>query len=158
MAFKIFISHSIEDMELVHYFKSMLSQKGLETYVAVSEPEPGRKITDKITNHIKSSSHVLLLLTKKAAESSWVQNEIGIAVSMKKTIIPIIEAGVKIPSIIKDIEYVTFDSENPNECIIKISEYLFNLKTSSDEVKLLIGILLIFLGILGIAAFLSKYE
>ncbi|GAG03765.1 unnamed protein product, partial [marine sediment metagenome] len=104
----------------------------------------------------KSSSHVLLLLTKKAAESPWVQSEIGIAISMNKIIIPIIESGVKAPLIIQDIEYVTFDSTNPNECVDRISDYLFGIKTSNENLKLFLGIILVFLGILAIVAFLSE--
>jgi len=75
---------------------------------------------------------------------------------MNKTIIPIIESGVRVPSIIQDIEYVTFDSENPNECVYKISDYLFGIKTSNEDIKLFLGIILIFLGILAIVAFLSE--
>ena len=156
MATKVFISHSMKNIELVNQAKAMLEQKGLNAYVAVSEPEPGQKLDEKIVNHIKSSSYFLLLYTKDAEGSPWVNSELGIAVSMNKKIIPIIEEGVRLPSIISGIEYVKLDSINPETCIQSVSDYLYGLKASKDVTKIIVAAILILLGILVLATILSE--
>ena len=148
MAFRIFISHSVQDMELVNSLKNMLTMRGLDTYVSVSEPEPGRKLIEKVKENIKSSSHFLLLLTKESVQSTWVQNEIGIALSLEKTIIPIVEKGVEVPSILQGIEYLRFDSLDPSECISTITEYLVGRKATQREVKIILGIILVLFAVL----------
>jgi len=156
MATKVFISHSMKNIELVNQAKAMLEQKGLNAYVAVSEPEPGQKLDEKIVNHIKSSSYFLLLYTKDAEASPWVNSELGIAVSMNKKIIPIIEEGVQLPSIISGIEYVKLDSINPETCIQGVCDYLSGLMASKDETKIIVAAILILLGILVLASILSE--
>lgn len=156
MATKVFISHCMKNIELVNQAKAMLEQKGLNAYVAVSEPEPGQKLDEKIVNHIKSSSYFLLLYTKDAEGSPWVNSELGIAVSMNKKIIPIIEEGVRLPSIISGIEYVKLDSINPETCIQSVCDYLYGLKASKDATKIIVAAILILLGILVLATILSE--
>ncbi|MHA1542790.1 MAG: toll/interleukin-1 receptor domain-containing protein [Candidatus Hodarchaeales archaeon] len=156
MATKVFISHSMKNIELVNQAKAMLEQKGLNAYVAVSEPEPGEKLDDKIVNHIKSSSFFLLLYTKDAETSPWVNSELGIAVSMNKKIIPIIEEGVQLPSIISGIEYVKMDSINPGTCIQGVCDYLSGLMASKDETKIIVASILILLGVVVLASILSE--
>ena len=156
MATKVFISHSMKNIELVNQAKAMLEQKGLNAYVAVSEPEPGQKLDEKIVNHIKSSSYFLLLYTKDAEGSPWVNSELGIAVGLNKKIIPIIEEGVRLPSIISGIEYVKLDSINPEKCIQSVCDYLGGLMASKDETKIIVAAILILLGILVLATILSE--
>ena len=156
MATKVFISHSMKNIELVNQAKAMLEQKGLNAYVAVSEPEPGEKLDEKIVNHIKSSSYFLLLYTKDAEGSPWVNSELGIAISMNKKIIPIIEEGVQLPSIISGLEYVKLDSINPETCIRSVCDYLHGLMASKDVTKVIVAAILILLGILVLATILSE--
>ena len=156
MAFKVFISHSIQDMDFVNSFKAMLRQKGLEAYVALSEPEPGKSLSDKIIENIKSAKYVVCFLTKEGVNSKWIHNEIGIAISMNKIIIPIIEEGVQVPSILQGVEYIKIDSIYPDLSIERVSEYLVGIKTTEDEKKLIIGILLILFGLFIIAIWLSS--
>jgi len=156
MATQVFISHSMKNIELVNQAKKLLEQKGLNAYVAVSEPQPGEKLHDKIIQNIKESSFFLLLYTKDAAASPWVNHEIGIAVSLKKKIIPIIEEGVQLPAILGGIEYVKMDTISPETCIQGVCDYLYTLMASKDETKLIVAIVFIFIGVLVLAAILAE--
>ena len=73
MVFSVFISHSREDIEIVKPLYSTLKQSGLNVYVAEFYPEPGEPISTKVTKNIQASDCVLVLLTRKATESAWVQ-------------------------------------------------------------------------------------
>lgn len=156
MAFKVFISHSMENMGLVEQAKEMLEQKGLEAYVAVSNPQPGKRIDEKIIEHIKSSKYFLLLYTKEAAKSQWVHTEIGMAVNMKKTIIPIIEEGVEVPPLLQGIEYIKMDTINVENCINAVCDYLIKIKASKDEQKIILAMVLIFIAVLLIVALAAE--
>jgi len=156
MATKVFISHSMKNIELVNQAKAMLEQKGLNAYVAISEPEPGEKLDEKIINNIKSSTFFLLLYTKDAETSPWVNHELGIAVSMKKKIIPIIEEGVTLPAILNGIEYVKLDSISPETCIQSVCDYLYKIVASKDETKIIVAAVFIFIGVFVLATILSE--
>lgn len=158
MAFKVFISHCMENIGLVEQIRIMFEQKGLEAYIAVSNFQPGKPIDEKIIENIKSSNIFLLLYTKAAEKSNWVQNEIGIAVTMKKHIIPIIEEGVEAPPLLQGLEHIKLDTNDANSCIQKVCDYLTKIKVSKEDRKSVLAPILLFIGAVVLAALISDDE
>lgn len=156
MVFSVFISYSKEDVELVKPLYSTLKQSGVYVYVAEFYPEPGVSISEKVIRNIQLSNCVLVLLTKNAAESPWVQQEIGIATSANRLIIPIVEKGVKITGVLEGKEHIKLDRENVWKTIESINNYTQYLKAKKEQEERArtagIAILAIFAGLLFIAA------
>lgn len=112
--FKVFISHSTEDLDIVSTIANRLRTDDFDVYVAEFRPEPGRRLPEKIQENIESSDCVVVLLTSSAIKSVWVQQEIGIAKSSNKVIIPIVEKGVTVKGVLEGVEYIPLDREKLN--------------------------------------------
>ena len=71
MAYKVFLSHSTNDQNLVIALAKILSQFGVEVFVAEWYLDPGQIIDKKILSSIDSSDCIVLLLTQNGIRSAW---------------------------------------------------------------------------------------
>lgn len=129
MAYKIFISHSTKDLDLVDMIAEIIKQRGAFPYISGKDESPGMTIKDQVKANIKDSKCVFVVLTKDGANAEWVSTEIGIAIGMDKIIIPFIEKGVTLPDALVDIKYITFDRTDSDS----FSPSLKSLKRSIDD-------------------------
>lgn len=158
MVFTVFISHSKDDVGIVKALYSTLKQSGINVYVAEFYPEPGKRLSEKISRNIESSDCVLALLTQESIGSTWVQQEIGIAERANKLIIPVIEKGVRITGVLEGREHIRLDRENLWDTIEHINEYATYLKTKKEQAEIAsagLAILAILAGLFFIAAIAS---
>lgn len=112
----------------------------------------GERLDKKITNQIKSSDCVVVLLTQNGIRSNWVQQEIGIALN-NKPIIPIVEKGIdqRELAILQGIEYIEYDSLQYQQALTKLSTYIKKLKLKKEEqekILLVLGCIIGFLFLL----------
>jgi hypothetical protein len=127
MTLKVFISHSNKDMDIVKKLESKLKQEKFEVFIAEEIEQPGKPLSEKIKELIRKSNHVVVLYTKNAEESKWVHEEIGYALGVYKPLIPIVEKGVLLDAMLKGLEYVPFEKENPDKAITSAIGYLKKL-------------------------------
>jgi len=116
--YKVFISHSNEDITLLKKFVRALNHCGIEGYYAESDVEAGNKLWDKIEREIRKADAFLVLWTKAASTSPDVREEIGIAIGAKKKVfVPVVERGVSVVGSIKarEVEWIPYDPSNPTE-------------------------------------------
>lgn len=151
MAFKVFISHSTRDRGIVISLAHLLSQFGVEPYVASWYLTPGERIDDKIFQQIKGSDCVVALLMQDGMRSHWVNQEIGYAISERTQIIPLVQKGTDSRDLgaLQDREYIEYDPREPQGALLTTSSYLGSLKLTKEakEKALLVagGILAFFL-------------
>lgn len=156
MAFNVFISHSVSDLNVVYQFKYWLEVNGIGVYVADYQPQLGISLPVKIANAIKQTDCVIAILTTYGDRSAWVNQEIGYAKAAGKLVIPVIEEGVDLKGFVADVEYVTFQSYDPAMAITNVINYLSGLKaTKEQQQQLQAGFLMLF-GIMAIAAMSKK--
>lgn len=161
MSFNVFISHSSADAELVHLVASWLQSNGFTPYVAEYDLRPGARLSDKVKAGLASSDCVVLLLTRNATLSPWVNQEIGQAVESSKLIIPIVEEGVNLSGYLEGIEFIRFSRSYPYDAITRAIEYLSFLsvrKTEEERNRALVGLLMGFFGLLTLASASSRQE
>lgn len=95
MSKKIFISHAMEDRQLVEGLQEILEENGITTegekvsfIDTLSESfDPGESIREIIKKQIQSSSEVVVIATDKSLSSQWVNYEIGMADALDKPIV-----------------------------------------------------------------------
>lgn len=138
MGYKVFISYSTDDMNLVNELTNNFRKMGIEVYVAGYYPELGESLPNKIERNIDSSDAMVVLLTRMGARSAWVQQEIGFAKAKNKLIIPLVDEGEKIKGFIMDKEYLKINPENIQETIDKLLPKINKLKTQKETNQVLL--------------------
>lgn len=86
----IFISHAASDLGFAQFLKIHLETEGHSVYVAASDMKPGEKWMPAILDNLKASQWVICLASRKACASSWVMQEMGVAIGTNRKIVPIV--------------------------------------------------------------------
>lgn len=145
---RVFLSHSHKDLELANKIKEFIKSK-CEVYIASEDYQLGQPLPQKIEKNIKSSSYLIVLITRNGTGSDWINQEIGFAKGCKIPIIPIVEQGIRPPAFLEGLEYLQLDRKKPEDAIKILFEYLgkkLKEKTISDILTLallLVGIFLL---------------
>lgn len=151
MAFSVFISHSVSDLNIVYQFKYWLEVNGIGVYVADTQPQYGIPLPSKIATAINQSDCVIAILTTYGDRSEWVNQEIGYAVRGGKLVIPVVQQGVDLKGFIAGVEYVTFQPHDPATAINNVIDYLSRLKATKEQRQQLLAGLFMLFGIMAIA-------
>lgn len=82
---KVFVSYygSDTDTGLVGHIYTALTTIGFEPYIAEWSQDAGEYIRKKIADHILTSLHFIVILTKSGMNSQWVNQELGFAYALK---------------------------------------------------------------------------
>ena len=108
MPAKIFISYSTVDLAATTRAKRVLEAAGHTAYVAEYNARGGVRLTEDIKKNIEASDIFVVIWSSSAKSSDWVAQEIGIAESLKKIIVPIVlEPNLKPTGFISDRKYVS---------------------------------------------------
>lgn len=167
MGYKVFLSHSTKDMNLVLNIRNHLNRAGISVYLAEEDLQPGMNLPQKIVNNIKSSHSMLVVLTDTGIRSQFVNQEIGIAKGINQRIIPMIEKRVKeeMRGLLEGHELIIFDKTKPDQAIKRVSSYITGLKSKlelemkkrEEALNMLIAIIILaFLAIVLFYAFRKK--
>lgn len=163
MAFKVFVSHSTADMGLVYQLKYWLEANGIEAYVAQIYPQPGVPISEKVTNAIRNSDCLVVLLTADGARSEWVRDELAYALSLKDqtgrpAVVPLVEeeVGPRLEGLIADKDQIRFSRQDPTEAVNRTIQFIYSLKVSKETQQATTAAALLILGLLAVAALSSR--
>jgi len=98
----VFISFASADLPLVHRLVASVEQAGVRCWFSERDIEPAASYPAAITDAVKRSGAVLLLLTAAANQSPHVVREIELAFAARRPILPVRIAGT-LPS--TDLQY-----------------------------------------------------
>ncbi|MEO1086950.1 MAG: toll/interleukin-1 receptor domain-containing protein, partial [Acidobacteriota bacterium] len=84
MAGHIFISHSIQDNELVGSLRTVLEELGFSAWTDWRELTAGDKLDTEIVDAVRDASHLLAVLTPLAFNSAWMRKEIALGVELER--------------------------------------------------------------------------
>jgi len=125
MAFNVFISYSTKDLPLVERVRTLLQDSSVKVFVAEHSVEPGESLRDKILAAIEVCDLFLLLWSRNSDESRWVQQEVGVATSSGKTILPILLDGdLAMPGLLGDTKYLRAHGE-PEKALAWLRQNVF---------------------------------
>jgi hypothetical protein len=85
-----FISYSSKDQELANIVYAELTRHGITAFMASASLQPGQQWSAEILANLRSSNWVILLASRHAASSAFVNQEIGGALLSSKRVVPII--------------------------------------------------------------------
>lgn len=84
----VFISYSSQNKEAAQAICHVLEQNGIRCWIAPRDIPGGAQYGDIIETSIKECKVVVVLFSKSAAASPWVNGELNVAFEEQKTIIP----------------------------------------------------------------------
>jgi hypothetical protein len=105
---KVFLSYPRADLWLAYKIQKILAEAGIFVYLAELYPEPGVTLWEKIKGMIQNSDVVIVLWTKNAKNSAFVNQELGCAEALNKLIIPLVEQGVAPKGLLVGREYIPY--------------------------------------------------
>jgi len=125
MKYDLFISYSRKDSAIVKRFADELHKAGYRCWLDVDGVETGDEFKSKIVTAIKESELFLFFSSQASNRSPWTVKEVNVAVSLKKTIIPIkLDATVYNDSLLFDLAGLDFirceGSNDMDEAIAKL--------------------------------------
>lgn len=132
--FRAFLSHSGGDRNLATALKTRLEAVGVELYLAEHDLQPGRLLSTKVQQAIERSHCVVVLLTPAAADSAFVQQEIGYAIKCERPVIRLVDPSVPHTKLgmLEGREYIRLDPKNPEAAINDAEAYLTKLKDEKE--------------------------
>jgi hypothetical protein len=118
---KVFVSYSCKDEELASKLVASLEDAGLDAWFKKREILPGDNWAEKISQGLKESNAMVVLLTADALESDAVQNSISYALGEKafsNRLVPVLVGDSpdfprdRIPWIFKRLKTITLNKDS----------------------------------------------
>lgn len=134
MKYTVFLSHSSKDMNLVTSVRKKLEKAGINVYLAEKDPQPGKRLPEKIISNIHAANCMVVLLTDMGIRSQFVNQEIGAARAYNKPVIPMVEKKVKnkVKGLLEGRELIIFDKHKLDQAISRVSSYISDIKLSIE--------------------------
>ncbi len=137
MAYKIFISHSTKDGDLVQDLAQRLEQgggiairgsslKGNLRARAKKISSPDDRIVKQVERGLLESDEVIVLLTDHSVNSSRVMSEAGAAFGLHKRVTPVLVGSPEIPPVLRKIKSVKYSN---------LPKYISELRRRSAETE-----------------------
>lgn len=124
MVLEVFISHSEQDKDLISLVARSIERLDLDVYVEMFEEYYGEDVVELVQEAIEFCECFLVILTEKSVKSQWVNQEIGYACALEKTIIPVRIGNVKVSGMIASLKGIKSKIEDLDDMIGKIKNFL----------------------------------
>ncbi|MBL7952062.1 MAG: toll/interleukin-1 receptor domain-containing protein [Flavobacteriales bacterium] len=95
MSKKVFISYSNDDKNKMRSLEKRLKSGGVLTPIIIADDrKPSVLLSDKVKRGIEECDYFVPILTKRSIINQWVNQEIGYATALKRSIVPLVEAQI----------------------------------------------------------------
>lgn len=122
----IFLSYPREDLWLAYKIQKILAGVGVYVFIAELFPEPGAALWEKIKGMILRSDLIIVLWTKNALSSAFLNQELGFAEAQNRLIVPIVETGTFTHGLLEGREYIPFERGRDAETYSTLCQSLYN--------------------------------
>lgn len=130
-----FISHAEQDLEALAALENALRRKAINFYVAEEDRKPGVVLSEKILEAIHKSDVLIALMTEAGSSSPSVNQEIGYARKLHRTVIPLVQKEVNVGVLLDDLEQIRFDDRSLSDACEKVADYITQLKEDAQELS-----------------------
>ena len=131
---RAFICHKAEVKRLAKDTKDQHSKSGIASFVAHEDIVPLKEWEPEIERALFSMDVLIALLTEKFSDSSWTDQEIGVAVGRNIPIIPV-RMGQDPYGLIGKYQAIPGSMDNGHQTGNEIVKFLFNYQGSDNKLK-----------------------
>jgi len=151
--YNIFVSYSQTDLQWAEYLKQHLAFSDVNIYVAEHDLPAGNSLSMDIANQIKASDLFVLLWTQSSKSSNYVNQELFVAKTEGKKILPIVlQPEIQLPQLLGDIKYLDIAKDPENQLA-----WLRKFVAAEAKSKALTNLISVgFIGLLAYAIFRSE--
>ena len=135
MITKVYISHCEQDEPLAQELTRALWTVELESFSSLYRKARIISLAERIRFGIRQSDCVIPIITQEGRVSPEVNQEIGLAVGADQLIIPLVEAGVELPILIRHLQPINFYPEAYEDALGKLIQNIRQL-TKLDWLKI----------------------
>jgi hypothetical protein len=130
---QVFISYACEDRELAKRLSQRLENAGFEVWLDESNILPGDNWAEKVSQALKQSEAMVVLISPAAMESKWVRHEIEYALGAKEysgRLVPVFVGPRdkipedRLPWILRRLRGIELKGEAEEESLREIAEVL----------------------------------
>lgn len=122
----IFISHSTDDNEFTRHLDEKLTEAGFETWVDLHNIGSGERWLRSIQEAIENCGAMVVVMSKSARNSEWVEREALLAMDLKKPIHTALIEDIPLPLHLINRQFTNFHHD-PQNAIDQLIEALWNL-------------------------------
>lgn len=125
---QVFISYSHSDAGWAEEFARSLEKQGLSVWLDRFELTPGRPWAEALETALRDSDVFAFLVQPDKLNSPFLSFELGAAISMRKTVVPVVPPSVQqhqLPSPLRRIQWL--ERTSPEETAQKFAQALESL-------------------------------
>ena len=156
MGYSLFLSHNAADIELVQEVKRRSEAAGVTVYTYEEDVRAGTSLAAKLTQAIRQSDGLVAILTKNGASRPAIQQEIGVAVALGKTVYALVEPGVDPATLtlLQGIEFIRLELDRIGDALVALQKSV-TFQRSKQTTQLLLAIVAV-VAIIGLIYVSSK--
>lgn len=131
----VFISYAQVNRTAALATQTALREGGVSVFLAGTSVEPGASWPVEIDRAIRSADLVLVLASRAACQSAWVQHEVGIAVGARRKIIPVVwdMPPSELPGVLAGVQALDLAGRTPEDAQREFEEICKRIR--GDKVR-----------------------
>ena len=110
MLSSIFLSYSRSDLEIAHQIRTLFQERDVQVWFDQESIYTGEKWPKAVGEGIARQTLLMLLWSKDAAKSHFVEFEWNTALALKKIIVPVLLDNAPLPPSLQAIQAIQYDS------------------------------------------------
>jgi hypothetical protein len=145
----VFISYSSQDEGLAQFIYRHLTAEAIGVFLAPVSLRPGDHWSTEIMNNLRGSTWVILLASRAACQSPFVQQELGGAIYGGKKIIPVVwdMSPAELPGWAHQYQAVDLRGATPEAFSARIGDIAKDIKGDINTGRLIIAIIFLALAL-----------
>lgn len=130
---KVFISYACEDKEIARKLSRSLEEAGFEVWLDENNILPGDNWAEKVSQALKESQAMVVLVSPAAMDSKWVRHEIEFALGAKEysgRLVPVFVGSPdriprdRLPWILRRLRGIELTDQAEDETLREVAEIL----------------------------------
>jgi hypothetical protein len=149
----VFISYTSPDERIARFVHQHLEAERVTSFLACVSLQPGAEWTPEVFRQLNAARWVLVLASRAANNSAFVQQEVGLALAANKTVVPIVwdMAPTELPGWLAQRQALDLANRTYEDLRVEVVQIAQRIKQEQLQGLLAIGLLLA-----GVAAFSRK--
>ena len=140
-----FISYSSYDSDFARSVCEELQGHGLSVFMASASLKPGEHWTSETQRNLTQSNWVIVLASRAACASAYVNQEVGAALMGAKTVVPIVwdMPQAELPGWLQDVQALDLRGSSIEQLQAQVGSIAGWIKQDQNKGLIIIGILIL---------------